>query len=82
MPATHPSVVQPPVHASSSRLSSLPSTVRPNRTTVSPSLHTLTFFMATTIIALFFLIGALSGLVYEVQRTHGMCARAVVQIFA
>ena len=49
---------------------------------LSPWLCILTFFMATTTIALFLLIGAISGLAYEVQRTHGMCARAVLKTFA
>ena len=82
MAAPHHSVAQPPVYAFSSRASPLSSTFRPTRTTVSPSLCILTFFMAITTIALFLLIGANSGLAYEVQRTHGMCARAVVKTFA
>ena len=82
MTATHPSVAQSPVYAFSSGASPLSSTFRPTRTTVSPSLCILTFFMATTTIALFPQIGAVSGLVYEVERTHCMCARAVVETFA
>ena len=82
MAATHPSVAQSPVYAFSSRASPLSSTFRPTRTTVSPSLCILTFFMATTTIALFLVIGAVSGLAYEVQRTQGMCAQAVLKTFA
>ena len=82
MAATHPSVAQRPFYAFSSRASPLSSTFRPTRTPVSPSICILTFFMATTTVALFLLIGAVSGLVYEVQRTHGMCARAVLKTFA
>ena len=82
MAATHPSVAQPPVYAFSSRLLSLPSTFRPNRTTLSPSLCIRTFFLATTTIALFLLVAVVSGLVYEVQRTHSIFARAVVKNFA
>ena len=82
MAATHPSVAKPPVYAFSSRALPLSSTFRPNRTTVSPSLCILTFFMATNTIALFLVIGAISGLVFEVQRTHGMCALAVLKTFA
>ena len=82
MAATHPSVAQTPVHAFSSRASPLSSTFRPTRTPVSPSICILTFFMGTTTIALFLVIGAISGLVYEVQRTHGLCARALVKTFA
>ena len=82
MAATQPCVAQPPVCAFLSRASPLSSTCRPTRTTVSPSLCILTFFMAATTIALFLVIGAVSGLVYEVQRAQSMCARAVVKAFA
>ena len=82
MAATHPSVAQPLVYAFSNRASPLSSTFGPTRTTVSPSICILTFFIATTTIALFPLKGDISGLAYEVQRTHSMCARAVVKTFA
>ena len=82
MAATHPSVAQTPVYAFSTRASPLSSTFRRNRTTVSLSLCKLTFSKTTTTIALFLVLGAISGLAYEVQRTQGMCARAVLKTFA